>query len=546
MRRGYAAAKSVLTDLFTRLTTLGQRIQGVRDAADLDTLARLDDASGQIDALASTYNAYISLYDRLNRAAGEFLADQWYVSQDDYDIVMAIQGLPAKVGSLAPSRDQMEQIAGSLQAFGEGAAIAVDTANKVVVYAETTHKVLTAVQMAGGVGALVQTGATILTQETLKLCAKEAAKAAMSWAASAIASAATNYALRWLPLTDEQRHWLQVGLDAYQIFAFYKSARSRVRPDASCFAAGTQVVTGIAADGSLMTQAIEEIEPGDIVLSRDQYDAGDDLDPRAVTRVFRKTTDHLRVLTIRDGDGNVETIRTTDEHPFWVEGRGWTGAGELVPGSILDQPDGSDAVVVTSLREAQPAGVVVFNVEVTGDHTYFVEDGTGTRTAVWVHNQCVGAKFLARNRQGKTSEFDGAREVQFVRYSPQQTQPTRDAFNGKFGNEFRPLDGERAKWLRQISHDENSVQQLRQAGFTPPEINRMKLGYNPNEKWQVHHKHPLEYGGTNDSDNLVLIRVEQHETLTWEQGLLTGGPNVGDSFTLAWPMFDGKIVHANW
>jgi hypothetical protein len=50
------------------------------------------------------------------------------------------------------------------------------------------------------------------------------------------------------------------------------------------------------------------------------------LDLRWVAQVFRRTSHHLRVVRYRDGRGNVETIRTTDEHPFWVEGIGWLRA----------------------------------------------------------------------------------------------------------------------------------------------------------------------------------------------------------------------------
>jgi hypothetical protein len=81
-----------------------------------------------------------------------------------------------------------------------------------------------------------------------------------------------------------------------------------------CFVAGTQVVVGIAEDGSYITKSIEDVEEGDVVLARDQNSAGDDLDQRPMVRLFRKTADHLRIVRIRDRDGNIETIQTTDEH----------------------------------------------------------------------------------------------------------------------------------------------------------------------------------------------------------------------------------------
>jgi hypothetical protein len=105
-------------------------------------------------------------------------------------------------------------------------------------------------------------------------------------------------------------------------------------------------------------------------------------------RVFRKTTDHIRILSIQGDDGNIETIRTTDSHPFFVQGKGWTSAGELEAGDQMQEADGTWQTLLSSIREAHPEGIVVYNLEVAGDHTYFVEDGSGTADAVWVHNVC--------------------------------------------------------------------------------------------------------------------------------------------------------------
>ena len=48
-----------------------------------------------------------------------------------------------------------------------------------------------------------------------------------------------------------------------------------------CFEAGTQVIVGIADDGSFTTKSIEEIQPGETVLSLNE--SGDDatLEPRS-------------------------------------------------------------------------------------------------------------------------------------------------------------------------------------------------------------------------------------------------------------------------
>jgi hypothetical protein len=125
---------------------------------------------------------------------------------------------------------------------------------------------------------------------------------------------------------------------------------------AACFAAGTQVVTGIDPNdpAKLLTRNIEDVQAGDYVVSRDQGDEHDGLDLRRVTRVFRHVVDHLRVIRYEDASGNVETISTTDDHPFCVEGSGWTRAADLRPGRELDEPDGANALVLSSVRAERP------------------------------------------------------------------------------------------------------------------------------------------------------------------------------------------------
>jgi hypothetical protein len=133
------------------------------------------------------------------------------------------------------------------------------------------------------------------------------------------------------------------------------------------------------------TKNIEQIQAGDVVLTR----AGENesLEPRQVTRTFRRTSDHLRILSVLGSDGRVQEIKTTNEHPFWVPGKGWQLAGDLQAGVQLAEPDGSSATVVASMYEAHPEGVSVYNFEVEGLHTYFVS-ADGSAPSLLVHNTC--------------------------------------------------------------------------------------------------------------------------------------------------------------
>ena len=61
------------------------------------------------------------------------------------------------------------------------------------------------------------------------------------------------------------------------------------------------------------------------------------------------------------------------------------------------------------------------------------------------------------------------------------------------------------QFLKGLSNDPNKVKKLKKAGLTDKDIARMKDGLNP-KGYQVHHKLPLDDGGTNDMDNLILIK----------------------------------------
>jgi hypothetical protein len=77
------------------------------------------------------------------------------------------------------------------------------------------------------------------------------------------------------------------------------------------------------------------------------------------------------------GDGQV--ISVTDEHPFWVQGKGWTPVCNLCPGDEFITYNGDPTVV----EKVEPAGYSdrVFNMAVEDFHSYFVG-----LAGIWVHN----------------------------------------------------------------------------------------------------------------------------------------------------------------
>jgi hypothetical protein len=143
-------------------------------------------------------------------------------------------------------------------------------------------------------------------------------------------------------------------------------------PPSECFVAGTAVRL---ADGS--TKPIEEIETGDVVLSR--CDITGETAPRRVKRTFEREHDGSLVLRFAGG----EVIHTTPEHPFYLAGTGWVQAGRLAIGTSVVTRAGPALELVGI--EHRPGKITVYNFEVTEFHTYFVGQTDG---GVWVHNTC--------------------------------------------------------------------------------------------------------------------------------------------------------------
>jgi len=91
-----------------------------------------------------------------------------------------------------------------------------------------------------------------------------------------------------------------------------------------------------------------------------------------------------RILHLHLANGFV--IRTTPEHPFYIENEDWTEAAALQPGNQLRTASGwIEVTEVFDTGEYEK----VYNVRVAEYHTYFVSDSE-TGEAVWAHNAvCV-------------------------------------------------------------------------------------------------------------------------------------------------------------
>jgi hypothetical protein len=117
-----------------------------------------------------------------------------------------------------------------------------------------------------------------------------------------------------------------------------------------------------------------------------------------VQLIFRPVTNEIVVRqtalldVMLEQDGRGLSLRTTDEHPFWVEGRGWMRADSLVPGSMVDTLGGPATVLALSFTGER---TTVHNISVAGNPNYFVgPDG------MWVHNCTPRLKFKGKRPTG--------------------------------------------------------------------------------------------------------------------------------------------------
>jgi hypothetical protein len=180
----------------------------------------------------------------------------------------------------------------------------------------------------------------------------------------------------------------------------------------ACFVAGTPVRLRYGC------KPIEQVQKGDRILSRDQYNPSGPVVEQVVEETFIRTAPVIRLRVCG------QELRPTGEHPFYVPGRGWVLAWSLRPGDVLHTLEG-EAVRVERVEDK---GEVerVYNVRVRELQTYFV-GGDAWGFALWSHNTNghqagsvgnppQGARILQTDPNGKWVIFEdaaGAKKIQF-------------------------------------------------------------------------------------------------------------------------------------
>ncbi|MFC4065483.1 polymorphic toxin-type HINT domain-containing protein [Actinoplanes subglobosus] len=153
--------------------------------------------------------------------------------------------------------------------------------------------------------------------------------------------------------------------------------RSCVRENS--FDADTLVLMG---DGT--AKPISDVQVHDFVLATDPVTGR--TGSREVTDLHLNQDSDLADIQVRGPDGLIDTVNTTQEHPFWSVGdRSWTHAENLDAGDRLSVAGSGEATVVhtRSFTGQQP----MYNLSVDDLNSYYVFVGVN---AVLVHNDPPG------------------------------------------------------------------------------------------------------------------------------------------------------------
>lgn len=112
-----------------------------------------------------------------------------------------------------------------------------------------------------------------------------------------------------------------------------------------------------------------------MVLSREG--ASGQTQAQTVRQTFTREVDATLLLRFDNGT----EVETTSGHPFFVEGQGWTVAGQLALGNAIVTRAGPAARLTSVTHKA--GRTRVYNFEVARFHSYFVGTHNG---GLWVHN----------------------------------------------------------------------------------------------------------------------------------------------------------------
>lgn len=282
------------------------------------------------------------------------------------------------------------------------------------------------------------------------------------------------------------------GMGIAQIINLVSIVFSMFNP--TCFTGDTPVYT----DDGLV--CIEDIEVGDEVWAYN-YETGEK-ELKEVLNVWIKETDEILHVSTSDG----ETIDTTTNHPFYVDGKGWVAAGDLEIGDTLATADGDEVEVTDVEIEKLAEPILVYNLEINDCHTYFIGE-----YGILVHNECL-ARYQSGTVVGGENLTNPAKAMQ---NNGDRGVIPKDVADQLRGKTFKNFDEFRESFWKAFSNTSYANE------FNAGNIANMANGHAPAAptnlkhegifKYALHHLNPIaEGGGVYDLDNLIIVSPALH------------------------------------
>lgn len=143
-------------------------------------------------------------------------------------------------------------------------------------------------------------------------------------------------------------------------------------------------------------------------------------------------------------------------------------------------------------------------------------------------NKKVKTSDFTRKYKGKSVILTNI-EIRKISYT-RRSRASLDELRKKFDSSVRK------NYLKSLGRDKQKVTVMKDAGLSDIQIVKIANGNVP-KGYNVHHKIPIDDGGTNDFDNLVLIRNNsEHYTITNAQRDLTSHIPYGDTVDVEFPV----------
>jgi hypothetical protein len=166
-----------------------------------------------------------------------------------------------------------------------------------------------------------------------------------------------------------------MDMESADTFFLYNGELSIKIVTHNCFPAGTKITL---SDGS--DKNIEDLTIEDKLLTYNEKTG--ELSEGAIGNIVKKKEFLLIHLTTDDGSA----VKSTPLHKFYVKGKGWVAAQDVIKGDVMIKKDKTETTVVE--REDLSGEVDVYHIiDVRDNHTYFAE-------GLLVHNFKYGSCFV--------------------------------------------------------------------------------------------------------------------------------------------------------